>query len=325
MSKNIIIKENLDSMSLENIENYGSDIQLNISDQMSVLLHHTKAIDLDQTGKSLSDLSVETNSISKKVTAIEKLPVVLKTKKWLARYDNIEGRIDSLESGIELEKNRLNSTLNSLYESLQFMRGSLESLESCQSELQQMVEYYKENDNDGLKLQASVHRLQIITTTIAVVKQECAKTVLIIKENKEVTSQLAEAADNLIPIFKVMMMNVLGAKTNAEAVKLKKNLSKVANKVIIENAKQIEQTAEDLIRGREESLISVKTVQEANNILQSAINKVQSSAMIEVDTNLDAINQLQDSITKINSLSLLTTAEEDKLDVKSIMREGFPI
>lgn len=37
-----------------------------------------------------------------------------------------------------------------------------------------------------------------------------------------------------------MMMNVLGAKTNAEAVKLKKNLSKVANKVIIENAKQTE-------------------------------------------------------------------------------------
>lgn len=322
---NLITKESMNSMSLEAIENYGSDIQLTISDQMTSMLKHTKAIDLDQTGKSLSDLSVETGAISKKMSAFEKFPVIFKTKKWLAKYDDVEGRINSLETGIEMEKTRLNTTLNSLYESLQFMQGSLKDLESCQAELEQLVDYYKENDADGLKLQASVHRLQIITTTVAVVKQECAKTILIIKENKEVTSQLAEAADNLIPIFKVMMMNVLGAKTNAEAVKLKKNLSKVANKVIIENAKQIEQTAEDLIRGREEPLISAKTVQEANSILQNAIAKVQSSALSEVSSNMDSIAQLQDSITKINSMSLLTVTEEVSKDDTDITREGFPI
>lgn len=105
-----------------------------------------------------------------------------------------------------------------MHENLQFMRDRLENLEQCQSELQSMVEYYQQNDEDGLKLQAAMHRLKIITTTISVVKQECAKTILIIKENKEVTNQLAEASDNLIPIFKVMMLNVIGAKTNAEAM-----------------------------------------------------------------------------------------------------------
>jgi len=66
---NLITKESMNSMSLEAIENYGSDIQLTISDQMTSMLKHTKAIDLDQTGKSLSDLSVETGAISKKMSA----------------------------------------------------------------------------------------------------------------------------------------------------------------------------------------------------------------------------------------------------------------
>ena len=294
-------------MSLDNIESYGSDIQLSISEQMSKMLHETRCIDLEKTGKSLSELSVETNAISKKVSAFEKLPSLFKASKWLAKYDNMENRINSLESGIQAEQKRLNTTLNGLYESLQFMKEQLVGLEACQSELTEMVNYFQDEsvNDDGLKLQAAVNRLKLITTTVAVVKQECAKTVLIIKENKEVSAQLAEASDNLVPLFKVMMLNVLGAKTNAEAVQLKKNLSKVANKIVVENAKQIESTAEDLIRGREEPLIKAETIKEANNILQNAIEKVQSSACKEVKTNLDSINQLQSSIDRINSMTLL--------------------
>lgn len=51
-------------------------------------------------------------------------------------------------------------------------------------------------------------------------------------------------------------------------MQLKQNLSKVANEIIVSNAKQIEKTADDLIRGREEPLISAKSA------LQNAILKV---------------------------------------------------
>ena len=295
-----------DEFGLAEIEGYGSNIQAVISTEMSNLLKDTRALDLEQTGKCLSDLSVETNAISKRMTIIEKLPSLFKVSKWLARYDSIEGRIESLEAGIDAEKERLNTVLNGLHSSLQFMRSNLSDLEACQSDLQEMVDYYKDStvDEDGLKLQAAANRLKNITTTIAVVKQECAKTVLIIKENKEVSAQLSEAAETLLPLFKVMMLNVLGAKTNAEAMQLKKNLSKVANDVIVKNAKQIEKTAEDLIDGRTEPLIKVETIKEANGILQSAIEKVQQSAKIEVQANLDSVAQLQDSLGKINMLAL---------------------
>lgn len=305
-------KEELRKMSLTSIEEYGSDIQLTISDQMDKMLHDTRCINLEQTGKVLSDLSVESNNITKKLSVVDKLPSMLKISKWLARYDSIEHRIETLEQGIVEEKARLSTTLNGMYESLQFMREELQALEKCEAELQEMVDFYQTggNDDDGLKLQAAVNRLKLITTTIAVVKQECAKTVLIIKENKEVTAQLSEAVDNLIPILKITMLNVIGAKTNEEAIKLKKGLTKIANQSIIANAKQIEKTADDLIEGRTKPLIEVKTIQEANATLQSAITKVKDSATVEVQTNLDAIKQLQESISTINNTPLLSIDEE---------------
>lgn len=305
------MSKNFEEMSLTAIEEYGSDIQLHISEEMDKMLHSTQCINLDQTGKVLSDLSVESNNITKKLSVVDKLPSMLRVSKWLARYDNIEHRISTLETGIVEEKARLSSTLNGMYESLQFMRDEINDLETCASELQEMVDYYQTQDEDGLKLQAAVNRLKLVTTTIAVVKQECAKTVLIIKENKEVTAQLSEAVDNLIPILKITMLNVIGAKTNEEAVKLKKNLSKVANQSIIANAKQIEKTADDLIEGRTKPLIEVKTIQEANSILQSAITKVKDSASVEVKTNLEAISQLQRSIEDVNNVQLIGVVDKE--------------
>lgn len=85
-------------------------------------------------------------------------------------------------------------------------------------------------------------------------------------------------------------------------MQLKQNLSKVANEIIVSNAKQIEKTADDLIRGREEPLISAKSIEEANSALQNAILKVQSSAKAEVQTNMDSVKRLENSIKEIDGL-----------------------
>ena len=143
-------------MSLTSIEEYGSDIQLTISDQMDKMLHDTRCINLEQTGKVLSDLSVESNNITKKLSVVDKLPSMLKVSKWLARYDSIEHRIETLEHGIVEEKSRLSTTLNGMYESLQFMREELQALEKCEAELQEMVEFYQTQVLD-------IERLRVLT------------------------------------------------------------------------------------------------------------------------------------------------------------------
>lgn len=89
---NNLTTERLEALTLTEIEKYGSD-------GMSKILESTKCIGLEKTGKSLSDLSVETNQISKKIGSVQKFPAFLKASKWLARYDSVEHRISSLEEG----------------------------------------------------------------------------------------------------------------------------------------------------------------------------------------------------------------------------------
>lgn len=296
------------NLSLQEIEKYGSDVQMDISESMTKLLHDTKCIDLGATGNYLAELSTTSNNITKKLEPRGIMKPFVKAKNWLSRFDNIESSIVKLDENIQKEQDKLNTVLNGLYQSKEVLSDKLDDLTKVQNDLTEYVEYLKNNqseEDDGLKLQAAVHRLKVITTTIAVTKQEIGKTVLVIQENKEITNQLMEASENLIPMFKTMMMNVLATKANAEAVQLKKSLVKTANKLVLDNAKQIEKTAEDLITGRTESLIAPQTLTEANDILQRTINKVIDSAKTETSVNLELIESLKTSTDSIKALSIL--------------------
>ena len=295
-------------LTLEEIEKYGSDVQMDISESMTKLLQDTKCIDLGATGNYLAELSTTSNSITRRLEPRGIMKPFVKAKNWLSRFDNIESSIVKLDENIQKEQDKLNTVLNGLYQSKEVLSDKLDDLTKVQNDLTEYVEYLKNNqseEDDGLKLQAAVHRLKVITTTIAVTKQEIGKTVLVIQENKEITNQLMEASENLIPMFKTMMMTVLATKANAEAVQLKKSLVKTANKLVLDNAKQIEKTAEDLITGRTESLIAPQTLTEANDILQRTINKVIDSAKTETSVNLELIDSLKESTDSIKALSIL--------------------
>lgn len=297
-----------ESFTLNDIERYGHEVQESIHESMSQVLQDTKCIDLGKTGEYLSELSVTSNSITKKLEPRGIFRPLLKARGWLSRFENIEASIDKLDTNIVAEKDKLNKILDGLYQSKEVLTDKLNDLTRVQNELSEYVGYLQENmteEDDGLKLQAAVHRLKVITTTTAVTKQEIAKTVLVIQENKEITNQLMEASDNLIPMFKIMMMNVLATKANSEAVQLKKALVKTANKIVIENAKQIEQTADDLIKGRTESMIAPETLTEANAIIQRTIENVISSAEKETSVNMELIASLKQSTEAIKSVEAL--------------------
>lgn len=315
------------NLSLEEIERYGSDVQADISESMSQLLQDTRCIDLGQTGNYLDELSSTSNSITRNLEPRGIFKPFIRAKNWLAKFDNIEASIDSLDKNIQKEQEKLNTVLNGLYQSKEVLVDKLNDLTRVENDLSEYVGYLKDSeedgcDEDGLKLQAAVHRLKVITTTIAVTKQEINKTVLVIRENKEITNQLMEASENLVPMFKTMMMNVLATKANAEAVELKKSLVKTANKLVLDNAKQIEKTASDLIEGRMDTLIAPQTLTEANAILQRTIEKVIDSAKSETTTNLELITSLRASTDSIKSLSLLEDKETSKVSQDAFKKEG---
>lgn len=50
---------------LQEMESYGSSVQVDISDSMSKIMRNTKCIDLGQTGTCLAELSSTFNNITK--------------------------------------------------------------------------------------------------------------------------------------------------------------------------------------------------------------------------------------------------------------------
>lgn len=292
-------------LTLEEIESYGSDIQNDISESISELLQETKCIDLGTTGKYLAELSETSNQITKRLDSKGLMKYANRAKNFLVKFDSIDSRIETLEGVITNEKDKLNNILNGLYKNRELLLSKQDELKVVHQELEELIQYLKENiteDTNGLKLQAATHRLKVIATTESIVHMESEKTILVIQENKEIANQLMEASDNLIPMFKTMMMNILATRANSEAIKLKKQLSKTANKLIVENAKQIEENAESLIQGREDTLIDIKSLTEANNILQRTLEKVIKSAKNESSTNLEMIQRLKESKESMTKL-----------------------
>ena len=303
MSNELSIK----TTTLKEIEEYGSNIQTDITQEVSSMLQKAKLIDLGEAGTRLQELSEVADSATKK-GVLQKLPFMRSTKRWIARYESVESRISNLGASIQSEQEKLGTILDSLIESKDYLKTKVDELNACESELTAYIESLQNSelsDDDSLKYQAASRRLKVISTTNSLVKQEIAKSVLVIQENKEIQSQLDEACTNLIPMFNVMLMNTLASKANEEALKNKKALVKTANKMVIENAKQIERTADELIAGRNESLIDVQTIEEANKILQNTVKKVLESSMSESENNMQLVDSLKKSSLALEGISIV--------------------
>lgn len=100
-------------------------------------------------------------------------------------------------------------------------------------------------------------------------------------------------------MFNVMLMNTLASKANEEALKIKKALVKTANKMVIER------TADELIAGRNESLIDVQTIEEANKILQNTVKKVLESSLSESENNMQLVDSLKKSSLALEDISIV--------------------
>lgn len=300
----------MQDLSLKEIENIGVDVQECISEQMSALLKDTKCLDIGKAGNCLVALSSSSDKLTKKITkslsghnALQK--IFISPRRWLARFETIEKSIDKIPLAVDAEVERLSNILTGLISSIGVMRENQGKLESTKAMLKSIITDYNENpdlDADGFKRQAAISRLKVLTTTSTLTQQEISKAVLVIQENQEITNQLKEASANLVPMFKTMMVNVIAAKANEEAVALKKNLVVVANNLVIDSAKSIATTADNLIEGRHEALIAPQTLDEANQIIQSAVQRVLDSSKAESEVNLEVIKSLEESAMQVKSL-----------------------
>lgn len=306
---NVAIREQFNEMSIQELESYGADVQLQITETVNKILNDTKCIDIGTVGKDLNELSAVANKTTRSLSGNF---IVVKAKKWLGRFDSIENKLTSLETGLDKSKENLNAVLNALIESKETLSEQAVNLKKLESNLQDYYEQVAVHEEDGLRVQAVANRLKTLSTLRAVTEQEVVKTVLVIQENKEITHQLGEAVINLVPMFKIQMMNTLALKANREAMEIKKQLQKVANDLIVDNAREISKAADELIENRKSALIDPKNIEEANSILQKTIEKVVNAARTEASDNIEVVKRLQSSAEQLNNLKHMALEVKEK-------------
>lgn len=310
-------EEEFKSMSVEDIENIGKDTQRSISNQMSSLLEGVRCMDIGKAGEEMASLSAVTSKVTTKLGKVTNNSIAKKlmsTQRWLKKFDSLEKIVDGVSATVGAEVDRLDSVLNGLVASVDVMKGNLNDLSKDANKLQMLHEFLQSeqgNDLDGMKLQACTARMKVTATLQSLTTQEIAKAILIIKENKEVSYQLKEARDNLIPMFKTMMVNVIAAKANEEALTLRKNLIKVADRMVVATAKSISDTADDLIECRQEALISPSSLNEARDIICQTVERVMESSKLEVQSNLDVIESLNSSKMYLDGLMSIEGGKDE--------------
>lgn len=289
---------------VEQLENYGRDVQNRIADTMSDLLTGVKGLDVGQQSTYLTELSQTADIVTKKLPQNSFMKPVFGVKRWLAKFESVENSLTRIEDTIQEDIDKRNRILNGLIAQKDALKGNIESLTQVETELKGIISEIQSGDNDELLLYAATHRLKIVTVTREVSTQELAKTLIQLRESKEVTYQLEEAVTNLIPIFKTMMMNCVAAKANQDSIKLRKALEKTANKLVIESAKQMEKTAADLVEGRNSELIAPATLKEANQILQRTVKTLVDGSRAETASSMELITSLQSTSESLKSLEV---------------------
>lgn len=289
----------LDNLSIQDIERYGSDIQDGINTAMESVLVKAKVLEVGDVGDKLNEVAVLANKATKGVAGKHLPAPFVKFKKFMGRYDTVENKLIELNTGISEQKEKLDSTLNDLIESREIMVQSAKRLEKCETELKEYADSLVDN-TDGIRTQAVANRLKTISTLRASTEQSAYEVAMLIQHNKEITHQLEETVTNVVPMFKMQLVTALSIKAHEEALDLRENITNVANKLVIENAKNIQKANDRMLDNRSKAIIDPEKLIEANDILQQTISKTIDMAGKESEMNYavaEKLKSISDSYT----------------------------
>lgn len=297
-----------DGINIEKINSLGDDINEKINNDISNILINVKALKAGTIGDELTKLAVKANKITKKASSLSEFKVLRNLQYRLGRYKKIDSQLHSIIDGISYKKNELDNSLNQALLVYKTLEESVYELDKVINELDKFSETV--DKDDFILSQTVVSKQKSLKVQSTSYKQSLESLKLIIIENREVYYQLDDACKNIFPLFKVSLINALNLKIQKDALQVKKNLIEATNNLIVKNAKSISELTDDLIKGREQPLISVKSLQEANNILQDSIKRINESANNSIINDKEVIQSLDNLSKEITNVKNFVNVKE---------------
>ena len=292
--------QQIDIQNTEQIINYGSAAQKNISEFSDAALSSVRSKDLGEVGNMLSDLVVELQGLN--FEPEEKKGLLGLFKKGTqniaslkAQYDKAEINVDKIVE--ELEKHEVTllkdiSMMDKMYDknseyqkelTMYILAGKLRVEQLRKEELPKYVAKAQEsglpedaqaaNDFANLigRFEKKLHDLEL-TRMISV---QMAPQIRMVQNNDSLMSEkIRSSIVNTIPLWKNQMVMALALYNSEQAMKAQNEVTNVTNQLLEKNAQALHQGSVTIAKEAERGIVDIETLKKTNLELIATLDEV---------------------------------------------------
>ncbi len=292
--------EKIDVMNTEQIMNYGSAAQKNISEFSDAALATVRTKDLGEVGDMLGDLVVELKGLN--FDAEEKKGIRGLFKKSTqsiaslkAQYDKAELNVDKIVEALERHEVTLLkdiSMMDKMYDknseymkelTMYILAGKLKVQQLREVELPEMVKKANEsglpedaqaaNDFANMigRFEKKIHDLEL-TRMISV---QMAPQIRMVQNNDSLMAEkIRTSIVNTIPLWKNQMVMAMSLYHSDQAMKAQREVTDVTNALLKKNAETLHQGSVAIARESERGIVDLETLKKTNAELIATLEEV---------------------------------------------------
>ena len=290
----------IDILNTEQVLNYGSNAQKNISEFSDSALNAVRTKDLGEVGNMLSDLVVELKGLNfdpeqrKGIRGLfNKARQDIASVK--AQYDKAEVNVDKIVEQLEHHEVVLLkdiSLMDRMYEKNQeymkeltmyIIAGKLRIEELRKVDLPELQKKAQEsglpedaqaaNDFANMigRFEKKIHDLEL-TRTISL---QMSPQIRLIQNNDTLMSEkIRSSIVNTLPLWKSQMVLGLSMYHSEEAMKAQREVTDVTNQLLESNAKKLHQGSVNVARESERGIVDIETLKKTNLELIATLDEV---------------------------------------------------
>lgn len=293
--------QQIDITNTEQVMNYGSGAQKNISEFSDAALNTVRTKDLGEVGDMLGDLVVELQGLNFDAQEEKKGFLGLFKKagqsvaEMKASFDKAEVNVDKIVESLEKHEITLMkdiSLMDKMYQrnqeymkelTMYILAGKLKIQELREVELPQMIAHAKETNlpedaqaaNDFANLigrfEKKIHDLEL-TRTISV---QMAPQIRMVQNNDQLMAEkIRSSIVNTIPLWKNQMVMAMSLYHSDQAMKAQRQVTDMTNQLLLKNAETLRQGSVSVAQEAERGIVDMETLKKTNLELIATLDEV---------------------------------------------------
>ena len=292
--------QQIDILNTEQVMNYGSNAQKNISEFSDAALNTVRTKDLGEVGDMLSDLVVELKGMNFNQEEKKGLRGLFKKTgtniaSLKAQYDKAEVNVDKIVESLEGHEVTLMkdiALMDKMYErneeymkelTMYILAGKLRIEQLRNEELpkykQKAIESGLPEDDQAAndfanmigRFEKKIHDLEL-TRTISV---QMSPQIRMVQNNDTLMMEkIRSSINNTIPLWKNQMVLAMSLYHSDQAMKAQRDVTDVTNQLLEANAKALHQGSVDVARESERGIVDMETLMKTNEELIKTLDEV---------------------------------------------------